>query len=211
MKTPGVIAGLEYPPYTFDESFPDVAKSILEKLRVMEQQLPKLRAHLELLRGKWGRALSVYQQTRKPNPIVAQKNATLPALSLKSARYTNARLVGVTYDSATIGHDAGVAKAPLTELTVPEIVSLNATSNSLQLGTMPFFDQQAVRGNSVTQRVRTAGMRVLAFIASRTGLAYDTVHTWLVFIIFPALIIALTIPYAVRLRRPKLLPIQRAR
>jgi hypothetical protein len=88
LKTAGVIAELPYPLYTFDETFPDMAKASLDKVRGLEEQLPGARRQLEMVRGKWERALSVYQQTHKPNPSVARKEASLPVLTLPNARYS---------------------------------------------------------------------------------------------------------------------------
>jgi hypothetical protein len=106
LKTAGIVADVAYPPYTFDDNFAETVNATLKQVRTLEQQLPHVRPQLALVRGKWERALSVYHQTRKPTPNALQKEASLAVLSLKSARYTNARLLAATYDSATISHNS---------------------------------------------------------------------------------------------------------
>lgn len=206
LKTSGIVAEVAYPPYTFDDSFPDTAKVILEKVQAIEQQLPRLREPLELVHGKWERALSFYQQTRNRNTTATRKDADLPLLTVKSVRYTHAKLIAATYDSATISHNAGVAKIPIAELGIPEIVSLNTTSKSAQIGTISFLDEQArlSQSESATQKIRGVGVRALVFIANKTGFRYDTIQTWLFFVVSPVLIVVLLIINIIQARRPKL-------
>jgi hypothetical protein len=139
--------------------------------------------------------LSVYDQSRRKNTVAAQNAHTLPGLNLKAAQYSNARLISATHDSATIAHDGGVTKVPLKELTVLQIVSLNATSKTTQLGTTAFVEGQAAsfQSSSITNKINAAGVGALAFIASRTGIGYDTLHAWLLFIIFPGLILTMLV------------------
>ena len=195
LKTAGVVGILDYPPPSFDDSFPDLAHSTLDKIQTLERQFPPLQRQLEITRGKWDRALSVYDQSRRRNTVAAQNAHTLPGLNLKAAQYSNARLISATHDSATIAHDGGVTKVPLKELTVPQIVRLNATSDTTQLGTTAFVEGQAAspQSSSMSNKINAAGVAALAFIASRTGIGYDTLHAWLLFVIFPGLILTMLV------------------
>jgi hypothetical protein len=195
LKTAGVVGILDYPPPSFDDSFPDLAHSTLDKIQTLERQFPPLQRQLEITRGKWDRALSVYDQSRRRNTVAAQNAHTLPGLNLKAAQYSNARLISATHDSATIAHDGGVTKVPLKELTVPQIVRLNATSDTTQLGTTAFVEGQAAssQSSSMSNKINAAGVGALAFIASRTGIGYDTLHAWLLFVIFPGLILTMLV------------------
>lgn len=195
LKTAGVVGILDYPPPSFDDSFPDLAHSTLDKIQTLERQFPPLQRQLEITRGKWDRALSVYDQSRRRNTVAAQNAHTLPGLNLKTAQYSNARLISATHDSATIAHDGGVTKVPLKELTVPQIVRLNATSDTTQLGTTAFVEGQAAssQSSSMSNKINAAGVGALAFIASRTGIGYDTLHAWLLFVIFPGLILTMLV------------------
>ena len=195
LKTAGVVGILDYPPPSFDDSFPDLARSTLDKIQTLERQFPPLQRQLEITRGKWDRALSVYDQSRRRNTVAAQNAHTLPGLNLKTAQYSNARLISATHDSATIAHDGGVTKVPLKELTVPQIVRLNATSKTTQLGTTVFPEDQAAssQSRSMSNKINAAGVGALAFIASRTGIGYDTLHAWLLFVIFPGLILTMLV------------------
>ena len=195
LKTAGVVGILDYPPPSFDDSFPDLAHSTLDKIQTLERQFPPLQRQLEITRGKWDRALSVYDQSRRRNTVAAQNAHTLPSLNLKAAQYSNARLISATHDSATIAHDGGVTKVPLKELTVPQIVRLNATSDTTQLGTTAFVEGQAAssQSSSMSNKINAAGVGALAFIASRTGIGYDTLHAWLLFVIFPGLILTMLV------------------
>ena len=195
LKTAGVVGILDYPPPSFDDSFPDLAHSTLDKIQTLERQFPPLQRQLEMTRGKWDRALSVYGQSRRRNTAAAQNAHTLPGLNLKAAQYSNARLISATHDLATIAHDGGVTKVPLKELTVPQIVRLNATSDTTQLGTTAFVEGQAAssQSSSMSNKINAAGVAALAFIASRTGIGYDTLHAWLLFVIFPGLILTMLV------------------
>ena len=195
LKTAGVVGILDYPPPSFDDSFPDLARSTLDKIQTLERQFPPLQRQLEITRGKWDRALSVYDQSRRRKTVAAQNAHTLPGLNLKAVQYSNIRLISATYDSATIAHDGGVTKIPLKELTVPQIVSLNATSKTTQLGTTAFPEDQAASSQprSMSNKINAAGVGALAFIASRTGIGYDTLHAWLLFVIFPGLILTMLV------------------
>lgn len=195
LKTAGVVGILDYPPPSFDDSFPDLARSTLDKIQALERQFPPLQRELEMTRGKWDRALSVYDQSRRRKTVAAQNAHTLPGLNWKAVQYSNIRLISATYDSATIAHDGGVTKIPLKELTVPQIVSLNATSKTTQLGTTAFPEDQAAssQSRSMSNKINAAGVGALAFIASRTGIGYDTLHAWLLFVIFPGLILTMLV------------------
>src|SRR5438045_7040075 len=107
LKTAGVIGMAEYPPFSFDESFPDAARSMLNKIHALERQFPQLQHQLEMVRGKWDRAVSVYEQTHKPDNAAAQNSRILHDLRLKAGQYSNVRLISANYDSATIAHDGG--------------------------------------------------------------------------------------------------------
>jgi hypothetical protein len=195
LKTAGVVGILDYPPPRFDDSFPDLAHSTLDKIQVLERQFPPLQRQLEMTRGKWDRALSVYDQSRRRKTVAAQNAHTLPGLNLKAAQYSNARLISATHDSATIAHDGGVTKIPLKELTVPQIVSLNATSDTTQLGTTVFPEGEAGSSQSwsLSNKINAAGVGALAFIASRIGIGYDALHAWLLFVLFPGLILTMLV------------------
>jgi hypothetical protein len=195
LKTAGVVGVLDYPPPSFDDSFPDLAHSTLDKIQTLERQFPPLQRQLEITRGKWDRALSVYEQARKRKTVASQTAHTLPGLNLKAAQYANARLISATHDSATIAHDGGVTKIPLKELTVPQIVSLNATSTTTQLSTTAFPEGQAASSQSwsISNKINAAGIGALAFIASRTGISYDALHAWLLFVLFPGLILTMLV------------------
>ncbi|MDQ6765745.1 MAG: hypothetical protein M3Z22_06560 [Verrucomicrobiota bacterium] len=191
VKATGMIDLLEYPPFTFDDGFADVAHSTLRRIDKLGRQFPRLSADLNKPRGKWERALSVYEQTHKT--ATPQIMRALPILKIRGTQFTNAKLTSSTTDSATIMHDAGVAKVPLIELDLPAIISLNTTSTATQVGTADFFEQHLAlaRAGSLTTKVEAAGARILSGIAARSGLRAGAVQTWLLFVIFPGLILAL--------------------
>jgi hypothetical protein len=213
IKTDGVIATLDYPPYTFDDYFADTAHTALKKIQGVDQKFPGLRNQVGMVRGKWERALSVFNQTYKPNPAPQENQKNLPVLSMKTAQYSHARLISATYDSATIMHDAGVARIPLSDFNVSQIVELNTTSTTTQLGTMAFLDQQVAvsRSSPLVDKIKGGGIRALVFVASRSGIRYESLLTWLLFIIFPALIIALAIANIVQAQRHRRFARQQSR
>ena len=142
---------------------------------------------------------------RLPKRVVVPPGKSVPVLRDGSHHYSNARLTASTNDSATITHDTGVARIPLVELDVPAIVSLNATSTTTQVGTAAFFEQRAVlaQSGSISNRINAVGMRVLVFIADRTGLRPDVLSIWLLFVIFPVLMLALMVTSVAQARKSK--------
>jgi hypothetical protein len=213
IKTDGIIATLNYPPYTFDEHFADTAHAVLKTIQEVDRKFPSVHNQVEVTRGKWQRALSVFNQNSKPPPAPQDNSENLRVLSMKTGRYLHARLISATYDSATIMHDTGVARVPLSELNVSQIVELNTTSTSTQLGTMALLDQQSAISQSspLVDKIKACGIRTLVFVASRSGIRYESLLTWLLFIIFPALIIGLAIANVVQAQRHRRLSKQQSR
>ena len=194
VKTAGVLGAFDYPPITFDQTLPETARSNLDKLLALERQFPRVQEQLVATRSRWERALSAYQQTASQKPST-QESANVTLLKIGTERYLHARLTGGTHDTATITHDLGVARIPLRRLDVSQIVSLNATSNAFQIGTAPVVDQTvkaATRQEDVwTSKLREVGTGILSSVQRLTGLEADTLGVWLLFAVFPLLIVLL--------------------
>lgn len=84
LKAGGVLAVLPYPPADFDPYFAETAKSALAKIETLEATHSSVRTELERVRGKWVRALAVFQQEAErsrdtlPRPTLTPKRQTLP-------------------------------------------------------------------------------------------------------------------------------------
>jgi hypothetical protein len=209
-KTAGVIALVDYPPFTFDPSFPDTAKFTLSKLDQLAVQLPRVKTQLDIVRGKWKRALSVYNQTPKLHGHAVE---VLPDLTVKGSHYSNVRLVEANAYTATISHANGVARLPLDDLSIGQMVRLNTTSSTAQLATRTADLEETVaparQGGTLTYRVGTAGEQVLGFIAGKIGIPYWKISVWLLFVILPVLVLALLVlsfAQSRKLRRLNLFP-----
>lgn len=85
VKSGGVLAVVPYPPAGFDIYFADTAKAAIAKLGTMEDSYPAVQGQLEQVRGKWVRALSVFQQEAKrsqgriPRPAASVNPQVAPA------------------------------------------------------------------------------------------------------------------------------------
>lgn len=206
VKTAGVLAVSDYPPVTFDSSFPDAARSALEKLRTLESEYPRIRGQLETARAKWERALSVYEQTAGSHPA-SPINASLPSLEVNGETYSHVRLNAITGDSLTISHDAGIARIPIQKLNVSQIVGLNTTSKTNQLGTFIQPEKPREMENaeptSLTSKLKDAGMGVVGWIHRETGISSDAIWVWLLFVILPVLIVTLVVVNIVQGRKLK--------
>jgi hypothetical protein len=207
VKTAGVLANFDYPPLTFDSSFPDTARSNLDKLQTLERQLPDVRGQLEATRAKWERALSAYRQTSCPVPA-DQASAILPSLRVDTEQYAHARLVAATHDTATIAHDAGVVRIPIQRLNPSQIVSLNSTSKTTQLGTnLPPPEEEVPRAQAKddpsTSWLRDKGMGALGYVERQTGISAEAIRVWLLFAVLPLFIVILVILNLVQGRKVK--------
>ncbi len=193
VKTGGVIDAFDYPPVTFDVSFPYTARAILAKLQARAKQMPAVRPQLEAAVGKWQRALSVYEQTDQSG-LSAQEKVSLPVFAINGQQYTHARLTAATYESAAIAHDLGVARIPIRQLDTSQILRLNSTSKTIQLGTSVLYDkvpEADAKVSSFTGRLRNIGMGLLEFAQRQTGIRADLMSIWLLFLILPALVVIL--------------------
>ncbi len=87
LKSGGVLAVLPYPPTEFDPYFAETAKTAIAKIETVEGTYPSVRTQLERARGKWVRALSVFQQEAErsqrtsPPPVWTTKPRAAPATS----------------------------------------------------------------------------------------------------------------------------------
>ena len=147
----------------------------------------------------------MYQQTNQSHATV-QESAVLPLLNVKPERYSHVRLTGATDASVTIAHDAGVARIPIHRLEAAQIVGLNGTSKAVQvgLGVVPEKVRESDSTySSFTSKLRDAGMGILNFVQRQTGIVVGTMEVWLLFGIFPLLIVILIGVNVVQGRRLK--------
>ena len=133
-------------------------------------------------------------------------------MTVKTTQYADVRLTAATYDSATVTHSTGVAKIPIAQLTTPQIASLNATSGEVQAGTAELQDDLNSRAqHPFTRKLRVVGTRTTEFVALRLGLGRDLLTIWLLFLIFPALIVLLLIGNIIQARKVRTIRIPPAR
>ncbi len=210
IKADSVRANIDYPPNDFDQGLPSLAASALDKIRALEGEWPRLSLPLAKARGKWERALSSYQQTNKKPDVSTE---SLPIFEVNKARYSNVRMTSANYETATITHSTGVTRLRIADLTTPQIIRLNQTSDSRQIGTAAADEARAVAraGSTLTTKLRKKGMRLLEIFAERIGLETHVMTTWLIFVIFPALIIGLVVGNVVQSRKMRSLVLKPAR
>lgn len=212
-KNAGVLGNFEYPPFTFDSSFPALAHSNLEKLQALENQLPGMRGQIEPTRAKWVRALSVSQQLAHPN-VAAAEPVSLPLLKIDAVQYSHVRLTAVPPDSVTISYDGGVVKIPQNKLSAAQIVALNRTSQTAQVGTASAAADEKTPAkaseelDSFTAKLKEGGTSVLKFVQGKTGYHAEVIGVWLSFLIFPLLIILLIASSLMQSRKIKMMELE---
>ena len=165
----------------------------MAKLQARAKQMPAVRPQLEATVGKWQRALSVYEQSDGAG-IATREKLAITSFAVNGQQYTHARLTAATYESATIAHDLGVARIPIRQLDTSQILRLNSTSKTIQLGTSVLYDrvpEADAKVGSFTGRLRNIGMGLLEFAQRQTGIRADLMSIWLLFLILPALVVIL--------------------
>lgn len=208
LKSGGVIAVVPYPPAIFGPSFEEVAALELDKIGALETSNPQVRAQLESARGKWSRGLEVFRHNRPAATL-------LPSPRTEGSSYQklppSARLTGATADSASVTYDHGVRTLPLAGLSPAEIVTLNATSRSIQLplGLEKFVATTSAPAapaiSSVTGQVERTGRTATAFCARALGVSDLAFSVWTFFVVFPGLILLLLMGLIFSGRRPPIL------
>lgn len=194
LKAGGVVAAVPYPPESFDADFAGTAQTTLTKIGALEQANPSVRTQLEQVRGRWSRALSVYQQ-------MTEKAATKGApgeskiLAVKEGTFQGVRMTSATADSVTVAHSAGVTRLPLAELTASQVLLLNRSSDTVQLPlglTSPAkADANSQAESKLTLRIEKVGRSVVDFVATRLDQTPKTVTAWSLFVILPAMVLLL--------------------
>ncbi len=215
LKSASVVAAVPYPPSNFDASLEGDAQSVLEKIDALKAAHPQVRNTIGSCSG------SVVARPRDlPTDAAGQGNGSPGSPPAKpGARIcaSGSRLSRASVDSATITHATGVTTIPLRALSAGQILSLNATSRTVQLplnlegASAASPTPQTGRISSATKRIEMAGRKVIAFAAKKLGVADTTFSVWTFFVAFPVLILALLIATFLMAWRPRttLLPARR--
>ncbi len=204
LKAGGVLAVLPYPPLSLEPDFENTARPALAKIESLKQTYPAVRAQLEKARGKWARALNVFEQGA-PAAAATPTGALLSVLSLKRGVLQNVRLTSATPESVTVYHASGVATVPIAELTPAQIVDLNRHSKSVQipLGISRAPASPRLEHGSLTARVEASGRKVLHFCAAKIGINPVVLSVWTFFVALPAAVVLLLLSMLLSARRSR--------
>jgi hypothetical protein len=204
LKAGGVLAVLPYPPLSLDPDFESIARPAIARLESLERTYPTVQPQLEKARGKWERALSVFQQ-RAPVSAATPAAGPLATLSLKRGVFRDVHLTSATQGSATFRHATGVATIPLSELTPAQIVDLNRHSSSVQLplGISRVFVPPTSKTGDLTSRVEAYGKRVVNFLSAKAGISPAVFSVWTFFVALPAAVVLLLLGILLSARRSR--------
>ncbi len=199
LQSGGVIAVVLYPPANFDADFANRAEAALAKITSLGHANPTIAASLEQVRAHWQRALSAFQQMESESAEVgARATRPPPMLKVKEGILQKVHISSATSDTVTVMHSTGVTKLPLAELSAPQILLLNRTSEKIQLPlgiARPASASSAAPDSAgeseVTQRIEKAGHTMVEFIARNLGTTSKTVTVWALFVVMPALLLLL--------------------
>jgi hypothetical protein len=205
LKAAGVLNIVPYPPLSFDPDFPKTAKNTLEKIDGLAQSYPLVKQELEKARGKWTRALSVYNQTQSKSGATPASQEKPAAISVAGAIFQNARISSATPERVTLRHASGVTTVPLAELTATQVLALNRTSDQVQLplGIMRVAAKvkPANPQGALTQRIGTIGRGAIDFCAEKFGINSEAFSVWLFFVVLPVAVLLLLLGLIVLARR----------
>lgn len=195
LKAGGVLAAVPYPPRSFEADFGNTAHATIAKIDSLGRSYPAVRAPLEKARGKWLRALSVFEQ----HPPVASETpassalTTLTTLSLSRGILHHVRLTKASPGTATLTHASGIAVIPIAELTAAQILDLNghATAVQLPLGiSRPAAPAQRETGG-LTSSIGAAGRSAVSFCAGKIGVDETVFGIWALYVVFPGMVLLL--------------------
>ncbi len=167
---------------------------------------------LEGVRGKWTRALSVFNQSqRKPASTPGRTESAV--LSVKGGVFQDVRITNATHDKVTITHVSGVATLPIAELTASQVLLLNRNSATVQLPLGISQPQStSLPRSDLTARVEKAGHIAVEFCAAKLGVSDPTFSAWVFFVILPGLVLLLVLALIGGWRlRPRVTQLPRAR
>ncbi len=204
LKAGGVLAVLPYPPLSLDADFGSSARPAIARIESLQQTYPAVRSQLEKARGKWARALEVFEQ-RTPVSSASPVSTPLSVLSLKSGVFQDVKLTKATHQSVTFHHASGVATVPLAELTPAQIVDLNRHSNSLQLplGISRAVARPQLENGSLTARVEAKGRKIVRFCAAKLGISPAVFSVWTFFVVLPGAVLMLVLAITLSARRSR--------
>ena len=203
LKSGSIIAVVPYPPAAFEPVFEETAATALQTIDSLSVAHPQARAQLAVAKEKWSRALAAFRATNKltatvSRPPLGQGSASLPP---------GARLTSATMDAVTVTHASGVSTIPLRELSPAQVLSLNATSRTIQLplGTEHASPPAAKLPETTgpTRRLELTGRSVVAFFARRLNTDDLTFSVWTFFVVLPGLALTLLILLILTARRPR--------
>ncbi len=192
LKAGGVLAVLPYPPLSFEANFGNTAHAAIAKIESLTRNYPAVRAPLEKARGKWVRALSVFEQ-HPPVTSETPANSGLSTLSLRHGIFHNVRLTKASPGTATLTHASGIAVIPIAELTAAQILDLNrhATAVQLPLGiSRPAAPAQRETGG-LTSSIGAAGRSAVSFCAERIGVDEAVFGIWAFYVVLPGMVLLL--------------------
>lgn len=203
LKTGSIIAVVPYPPTAFEPVFEEIAATALQTIDSLSGAHPQAKAQLARAREKWSRALATFRETHKiiatvSPPALVQGSASLPP---------GARLTRATMDAVTVTHASGVSTIPLRELSPAQVLSLNATSRTIQL---PLGTEHAAplspklpETTGPTRRLELAGRSVVTFFAQKLQTDDLTFSVWTFFAVLPGLVLTFLILLILTARRPR--------
>lgn len=210
LKAAGVVAVLSYPPASFDAEFPSTAKRALDKIDALVQSHPLVRGELDKARGKWSRALQVFNQTqaKTPNAAVKNEHESPATLAIGGGVLQSPRITSATLENVTLMHASGVTTIPVAQLTAAQVLALNRTSEKVQLPlgitrpatSAPAEKTEQTDGN-LTSRIGRAGRAAVDFCAEKLGVTSAAFSTWTFFVVLPLAIVLLLLGLIVATRR----------
>lgn len=130
VKTGGTWIVVEYPPIDA-QTIKSSAGAHVDEISRLISQYPQFRNQLIVAQTKWQNALAFANQvphTTKAEPQTLKNNLTVDGI-----QYDDSKLTSVNVDSVGISYANGAATIPLAKLSKDQIISLNATSASVQI------------------------------------------------------------------------------
>lgn len=204
-KAGGVLAVVPYPPATFGADSANTAQTTLDKIDALVQEHPAIKAAMGPVRARWDRAANVFRQMEQKNTDAQQAEAArAKVLTVKEGKFESARITSATEETVTVAHSAGVTTLPIAELTAPQILLLNRSSDGVQLPLRIARPSSAtaMTESALTLRIAAVGQGVVESIAHRLNQDPKTVTIWSLFVILPGLVILLLIGLVLSDRNP---------
>lgn len=202
LKAGGVLAVLPYPPPSFDADFAQTAQTAIAKINALARPHPSVQSQLEKARGKWSKALRVFEQ-RAPVPV----GDRLLTFRLGGNILQDVRLTSANSRAVTLTHASGVRTVPIVELSPVQVLELNRHSSAIQL---PLGMEGGARSsglvpaeNGVTARVGAVGRNVANFCATAIGVESAHFTIWVFYVVLPGLILLLLLGLILGLTRKR--------